>query len=154
MPVTVAANQMSVVHKGSNGISVAFPDVCKTPAPPAPFVPIPYPNVSKSSDLSNGSGTVKADGQSIALKDSTFLISSGNEAGSLLGIASSKIKGKSEFVAVSMDVKVEGKGVARALDLMIHNDKNTPPFPVVQPPLPALRLLEDPVCLLCGEKMV
>jgi hypothetical protein len=23
---------------------VAFPDVCKTPAPPAPFVPVPYPN--------------------------------------------------------------------------------------------------------------
>jgi hypothetical protein len=23
---------------------IAFPDVCKTPAPPAPFVPVPYPN--------------------------------------------------------------------------------------------------------------
>ena len=28
----------------SGGQSVAFPDVCKVPAPPAPFVPIPYPN--------------------------------------------------------------------------------------------------------------
>ena len=25
------------------GIDIGFPDVCKTPAPPAPFVPIPYP---------------------------------------------------------------------------------------------------------------
>jgi len=24
--------------------TVAFPDVCKVPAPPAPFVPIPYPD--------------------------------------------------------------------------------------------------------------
>ena len=29
----------------SNGTAtVAFPDVCKVPAPPAPFVPVPYPN--------------------------------------------------------------------------------------------------------------
>ena len=26
------------------GMCFGFPDVCKTPAPPAPFVPIPYPN--------------------------------------------------------------------------------------------------------------
>ena len=50
MPVTVGVNNMSVVHAGSNGISIAFPDVCKTPAPPAPFVPIPYPNIAKSGD--------------------------------------------------------------------------------------------------------
>ena len=28
----------------SNTTTVVFPDVCKTPAPPAPFVPVPYPN--------------------------------------------------------------------------------------------------------------
>ena len=56
MPVTVGVNKMSVVHAGSNGISIAFPDVCKTPAPPAPFVPIPYPNIAKSADTSRSRG--------------------------------------------------------------------------------------------------
>ena len=26
------------------GMSIVFPDVCKTPSPPEPFVPVPYPN--------------------------------------------------------------------------------------------------------------
>jgi hypothetical protein len=28
------------------GMSFTFPDICKTPAPPLPFIPIPYPNWS------------------------------------------------------------------------------------------------------------
>jgi hypothetical protein len=135
MGVTVGVNNMTVVHSGSNGLSMAFPDVCKTPAPPAPPIPIPYPNIAKSSDTAKGSKKVKCDGNPICLKDSNFSTSVGDEAGSLNGVASSKIKGKAEFVNYSFDVKVEGKNVARALDLMLHNDKNTPPFPLIQPPL-------------------
>ena len=30
---------------------------------------------------------------------------------------------------------MEGKNVARAFDLMLHNNKNTPPVPVIQPPI-------------------
>lgn len=47
MPPTVYADSRGVVHKGSSGISTAFPDICIAPAiggAPAP-VPIPYPNV-------------------------------------------------------------------------------------------------------------
>ncbi|MFP6683429.1 MAG: PAAR-like domain-containing protein, partial [Polyangiaceae bacterium] len=28
------------------GVDMAFPDVCLTPAPPAPPVPLPYPDIS------------------------------------------------------------------------------------------------------------
>jgi predicted ribosomally synthesized peptide with nif11-like leader len=35
------------------GVTIAFPDVCKTPAAPAPFVPIPYPNIGRGA---GGSG--------------------------------------------------------------------------------------------------
>ena len=31
MGLTVIVNNMTVSHKGSSGISTAFPDVCKTP---------------------------------------------------------------------------------------------------------------------------
>jgi hypothetical protein len=139
MPVTVGVNNLSVVHKGSGGVTIAFPDVCKTPAPPAPPVPIPYPNIAQSTDTAKGSKKVKCDGNPICLKDSNFKMSTGDEAGSAGGgVASNKIKGKAEFVLFSFDVKVEGKNVARAFDLMLHNDKNTPPFPVLQPPIVVL----------------
>ena len=141
MPVTVGVNNLTVVHQSSNGISMAFPDVCKTPSPAGP-IPIPYPNIAMSSDTAQGSQTVKCDGNPICLKDSNFKMSTGDEAGSAGGgVASNKIKGKAEFVNFSFDVKVEGKNVPRALDLMLHNDKNTPPMPVIQPPLIALPLM-------------
>lgn len=151
MAVTVGVNKLTVVHAGSNGISTAFPDVCKTPAPPAPFVPIPYPNIAKSSDTAQGASTVKCDGNPTCVKDSNFMLSTGDEAGSLLGVASNKIKGKAEFVNVSFDVKFEGKGVARAFDPMLHNDKNTPPFPVLQSPLIVIIPPPRLVCLICDE---
>lgn len=149
MPVTVGVNCLSVVHKGSNGITLAFPDVCKTPTPAGP-VPIPYPNVAKSSDSSQTAKTVKCDGNPVCVKDSNFMTSTGDEAGSAMGVASNKIKGKAEFVNFSFDVKVEGKNVPRAFDLMLHNDKNTPPFPVIQGPVVAMGG-DEPVCLVCDK---
>lgn len=140
MPVTVGVNQMTVVHAGSNGITIAFPDICLTPAPPAPPVPIPYPNIAMSSDTSKGTSTVKADGNPICVEDSIFSRSTGDEAGVNKGVASGVNMDKAEFILFSFDVKFEGKGVARALDLMLHNSKNTPPFPLLQPPLPGLVL--------------
>src|ERR1700733_12111826 len=151
MSVTVGVDNLSVVHADSGGITTAFPDVCKTPAPPAPPIPIPYPNIAKSADTASGSTTVKCDGNPICLKDSNFQVSTGDEAGSLLGVASNKVKGKAEFVNYSFDVMVEGKNVARALDPMLHNDKNTPPFPVVQPPVVVVPKEDKPVCIFCEE---
>ncbi len=150
MGVTVGVDNLSVVHQDSSGITSAFPDVCKTPAPPAPPVPIPYPNIAQSSDTADGTSTVKCDGNPVCVKDSNFSTSTGDEAGSLLGVASNKTKGKAEFVNFSFDVKFDGKNVARAMDLMLHNDKNTPPFPVVQGPVVAMG--DDKlVCYMCGD---
>ena len=41
-------NITGFAHKGSGGMSMVFPDVCKTPAPPAPVVAIPNPQRRKS----------------------------------------------------------------------------------------------------------
>ena len=150
MPVTVGVNFLSVVHKDSNGVTIAFPDVCKTPTPAGP-IPIPYPNIAKSSDTSDGSTSVDMDGNPICLKNSNFMVSTGDEAGSALGVASNKIKGKAEFVNYSFDVMVEGKNVARAFDLMLHNDKNTPPFPLIQGPVINVPVPERRICCLCDH---
>ena len=151
MGVTVGVNMLSVVHKDSGGVTIAFPDVCKTPSPAGP-IPIPYPNIAKSSDTAQGAAKVKCDGNPTCVKDSNFSMSTGDEAGSAGGgVASNKIKGKAEFVNFSFDVKFEGKNVARALDLMLHNDKNTPPFPLIQGPVVPMPSNERPVCLICEK---
>jgi hypothetical protein len=139
MASKVNVNKRTVVHAASDGVSSAFPDVCKTPSPGGP-VPIPYPNIAKSSDTAQGSKTVTADGgQSVMLQGSNFATSTGDEAGSAGGgVASSVTKGKAEFVNYSFDVKIEGKCVPRLGDMMVQNkggSPNTPPFPEMQPPL-------------------
>ena len=119
MPTIV--NKLSVVHKGSNGVAVASaPDVCRTPTPGGP-VPLPYTNVAFSKDLVNGSKTVFQDGNSIALKDSAFATSTGDEAGTLGGVVSGVNKGKAKFTNYSFDVKIEGRNVARFTDSMTMN---------------------------------
>jgi hypothetical protein len=152
MAVSVGVNNMSVVHKDSGGVSQAFPDVCKTPSPAGP-VPIPYPNIAQSSDSADGASTVLSDGNPTCVKDSKFSTSTGDEAGTAGGgVASNKTKGKAEFVNFSFDVLFEGKNVARAMDLMLHNDKNTPPFPVMQGPVVATGEEKD-VCYVCGKDL-
>jgi len=37
MGQTTFCNMRGIVHKGSNGQSIAFPDVCKTPTPAGPY---------------------------------------------------------------------------------------------------------------------
>lgn len=137
MAATVNVNKRTVVHASSNGIASFFPDVCNTPAPPAPPIPIPYPNIAQSSDTAQGSQQVKMDGNPIMLKGSNFSTSTGDEAGSIGGLVSSTTKGKAEFLNYSFDVKVEGKNVPRLGDMMMGNKMstfNTPPMPEVQPP--------------------
>ena len=138
MPATVNVNKLSVVHAGSSGMAMSFPDVCKTPTPGGP-IPIPYPNIAQSSDTADGSSTVKVDGNPIMLKSSNFRMSSGDEAGSAMGVVSNKIKGKAVPVNASFDVKVDGTNVFRLTDPMQTNtdaSSNSMNAAEVQAPLP------------------
>jgi hypothetical protein len=121
MGLTVLVNSRTVVHKDSGGKAISVPDFCKTPAPPGPPLPIPYVNLGQSSDTAKGSSSVKADGNPIMLKDSTFSTSSGDEPGSLKGVASSTSQGVLKFANYSFDVKIERKNVPRLGDPMTNN---------------------------------
>lgn len=128
MPVTVKVNGVanSLVHKGSNGISIAtIPDVCKTPSPGGP-VPIPYPNISQSASLDKGTTTVKADGgMMIANKGSEFSLSNGDNAGVAGGVKSSTFMKESTWILFSFDVKMDGKNACRLTDKKFQNHENT-----------------------------
>ncbi len=142
MPTTVGVNGLSIVHKDSGGTVSFTPDVCLTPQPSGPPVPIPYPNVALSTDADLAAKTVTCDANPICVQGSTFALSTGDEAGSNGGVVSGCTKGKAEFVAYSFDVQAEGKGVARFSDLMLGNKgsaANTPPAPEQQAPAPMAR---------------
>jgi uncharacterized protein DUF4150 len=124
MSCTVFVNFRGVVHKGSGGLSIVFPDVCKTPAPPAPPIPIPYPNIGQSSDTSDGPTKVKTDGKMPMVKGAKYSKSSGDEPGTIGGILSGVNRNECEFMLYSFDVKFEGKNVCRMGDPLFHNKKN------------------------------
>jgi hypothetical protein len=126
MTVTVKANDLTISHKGSNGFSTAtVPDVCKTPSPGGP-VPLPYPNIAQSSDLAGGTTTVQADGGNmIAIKGSHYQLSTGDEAGTVGGVASNTFKQETDWITYSFDVMMDGGNVCRLTDKKFHNHKNT-----------------------------
>jgi len=140
MPVTIKVNGVanSLVHKGSNGISIAtIPDVCKTPSPAGP-VPIPYPNISQSITLDKGTTTVKADGgMMVATKGSEFSLSNGDNAGVAGGVKSSTFMKESTWILYSFDVKMDGKNACRLTDKKLQNHENAADLAgAVQTPTP------------------
>lgn len=123
MAQTVFANSRGVDHKGSGGMSMVFPDICKTPIGPS-IVPIPYPNIGRSSNTTKGPKAVKIDGKMPMTKSAKYSTSTGDEGGVAKGIFSGKIKGECEYMMYSFDVKLEGKNACRLGDPLWHNKKN------------------------------
>jgi len=145
--VNGAAN--SLVHKGSNGISMAtIPDVCKTPSPGGP-VPIPYPNISQSATLDKGTTTVKGDGgMMIAIKGSEFSLSNGDNAGVAGGVKSSNFMKESTWILYSFDVKMDGNNACRLTDKKFQNHENTADMAgTLQPPV-AIGPVVDQECIV------
>ncbi len=58
---------------------VTFPDPCKTPAGPAPEVPVPYPEIDKASD--HADKPVKVEGDMASMPGTAFTPSEGDEPG-------------------------------------------------------------------------
>ena len=74
----IKTKNIDTVQQDSEGIAESFPDVCKTPSPGGP-IPIPYPNIAKSSDTSKGTKKVKTEGKMPMTKGSSYKKSTGDE---------------------------------------------------------------------------
>jgi uncharacterized protein DUF4150 len=115
---TTTVNGLTVVHCNSDGTAITGPpDVCNTPG----AGPVPYVNIAFSRDLILGSVTVRVDHLPIALKESVFSTSYGDEPGTLGGVISHVNKGLAKFLNYSMDTFVEGRNVCRLSDPMLMN---------------------------------
>jgi hypothetical protein len=71
--------QQQVTGRADEPTTVEFTDVCKTPAQPAPEVPVPYPNMDRTSD--HGARSVKVDGEPVSVPDTELPPSEGDEPG-------------------------------------------------------------------------
>jgi hypothetical protein len=111
----------------SSAQCTAFPDVCKTPAPPSPSpVPVPYPNIAMPSNAkgSTCSKKVKICNKKVLTKKSVISSSTGDEAGVNKGIVSNKTRGEAKYKTKSSKVKVEGQGVVYHTCMTAQNGNN------------------------------
>jgi hypothetical protein len=103
---------------------MGLPDVCKTPAPPAPPIPIPYPNIAQLAQANGCTTKVKIGNKAVLTKSSKIPMSSGDEAGSLGGLISGKIKGEAKPKKTSAKIKAEGKAVVYHTCIFGQNGSN------------------------------
>ena len=121
------------------GQCLGAPDVVKVPAPPAPFVPTPFPNIAMCNQANGGtcSSKVKILGKEVLTTKTEISMSSGDEAGTAGGgMVSSKIKGPALYKKGSSKVKVEGAPMVHLTSMVAHNggsNANAPPGQQVAP---------------------
>lgn len=106
------------------GQCMAMPDVCKVPAPPAPPIPTPFPNIGMP--MMGNPTTVKVfiGGMPALHKSSQIPVTNGDEAGVAGGMVSGSIVGPVQFVMGSMVVKLEGNPAVRLSDPTKQNNGN------------------------------
>lgn len=123
---------MFPASNNGGGDCFCTPDVCKTPAPPAPPVPIPYPNTAMLTQADGGtcSDKVKIVGKKTATKITEITVSTGDEAGNLGGVVSNTFKGRAKYKKGSSKVKVEGNEIVYHTTMIGQNGGSNPNDPV------------------------
>ncbi len=108
------------------GQAMAMPDVCKVPAPPAPPVPTPFPNIAmlNQADGSTCSDRVRIGGRKTCTVQTEIARTSGDEAGTLFGVVSNKNMDKAVFRQGVSRVSVEGHDIVVHLKPTAHNGSN------------------------------
>lgn len=104
---------------------MAFPDVCLTPAPPAPPIPIPYPNLASLATMP-GFPKVLVGGMPVLNALSIAPLTNGDQAGLNGGVACGMIMGPAQHITASSKVLMGPAPVTRMTDPSLHNGINAP----------------------------
>lgn len=121
------------------GMAMGTPDVCKTPAPPAPFAPIPYPNITNGPLMNPGTaatGTFVM-GMFIATIMTQYTMSSGDEPGVMGGMVSQLFKGPCIHTMGSTCTFFGGKPAAYLTSMVGHNGAPVSNFPAGMTTVPS-----------------
>ena len=108
----------------AQGMTVAFPNVCKTPLPPAGPVPIPYPSIAQLQMAQPVSTKVMVCGVPALFKPSKIELTTGDTPGVGGGLVSGSFMQKCEFIGGSFMVSFEGKPAERQTDPVKSNKGN------------------------------
>ncbi len=108
------------------GMSLNFPDVCKTPAPPAPFVPVPYPDLGMNMQAAPFSPFVQIGFMPATNMGTLKVMTSGDEAGAMGGLVTGIIKGPGKTTVGNPLVLVTGLPAESLLNPTSGNNMNAP----------------------------
>jgi|SRR5579859_282073 len=110
----------------AGGTDQGFPDVCLTPAPPAPPVPIPYPNIAMGATGVPPVTNVLFACAPAHNMGTSVPLTNGDNAGVMLGVASGMVMGKETPITAAFTVLVGGKPATRLTMSSISNGTNCP----------------------------
>lgn len=108
----------------AGGMYFAMPDVCLTPAPPAPPVPVPYPNIAQVASTNGAVDKVLVENKETVVEGSKVPNSSGDEAGTNGGVTSGVNMGAVEPKMFSSKVFFKGKKAVTLTATTAHNGSN------------------------------
>ncbi len=111
------------------GMCTGLPDVCKVPAPGAPPIPTPFPNISQASGAKKTVKKVLIGKKKVVVESSKIPSSKGDELGTLKGMVSNKHRSETQFKKYSSKVYAKKKKIVHHTALTTHNGSN-PNLPV------------------------
>ncbi|HSN98336.1 MAG TPA: PAAR-like domain-containing protein [Candidatus Nanopelagicales bacterium] len=105
----------------AGGVCFAMPDVCLTPAPPAPPIPVPYPNMAQMAAAQNAVTKVLVENKETIAEGARIPNSSGDEAGVNGGVSSGTVMGPVEAKTFSSKVFFAGRKAVMLTSVTAHN---------------------------------
>lgn len=105
----------------AGGTCFAMPDVCLTPAPPGPPVPVPYPNTAQVASTNGAVEKVLIENKETVAEGAKMPRSSGDEAGTNGGVSSGVNMGPVEPKVFSSKVFLDGKKAVFLTSRTGHN---------------------------------
>ena len=102
------------------GMDLAFPDVCLTPVGPVP-TPVPYPNTALSATTAPMVPNVLVECTPALNMMSKGLVSMGDQAGVLLGVASHMEAGQTSYMVGCATIMVGGAPAQRLTSVTGQN---------------------------------
>jgi hypothetical protein len=103
---------------------MGVPDVCKVPAPPAPPIPLPFPNTGQCPMAVPPTTKVLVSNMPAITTASQIPLSNGDEPGVAGGVVSGMNMGPVAFKLGSVKVKLEGKPAVYLTGMTAHNGSN------------------------------
>jgi hypothetical protein len=108
------------------GVDFAFPDVCLTPAPPAPPVPLPYPNFAAGPMGSPPATKILFMCAPAHNMGTVIRRTDGDNLGVSTGVASGTVMGSSRHLTAAFTVLLLGKPATRLTSVSLQNSTNIP----------------------------